>query len=56
LLAIAADDYDGADVQDTARRLFRAAIDRALEGRDLRTRAVARAVVRRRTDQEKRSS
>lgn len=56
LLAIDADDYDAVDVEETARRLFRAALDRALEGRDLRTRAVARAVTRRRTTQQKRSS
>jgi len=56
LLAIAADEYAAAEVEETARRLFRAALDRALEGRDLRTRAVARALSRRRTEQEKRSS
>lgn len=47
LLAIAADDYGSPEALETGRRLFRTALDRALEGRDLRTRAVARSVVRR---------
>jgi len=47
LLALADDDLQEASVLDDARRLMRAALDHALEGRELRTRAVARAVTRR---------
>jgi DNA repair protein RecO (recombination protein O) len=56
LLAIAADDYRQPAVLETARRVLRAALDRALEGRDLNTRAVARAVVRRSRSQETKNS
>lgn len=55
LLAIAADDYRDPAVLETARRVLRVALDRALEGRDLNTRAVARAVVRRPRVQETKS-
>ncbi|MFM7625290.1 MAG: hypothetical protein ACKO7G_02270, partial [Gammaproteobacteria bacterium] len=47
LLALADDDLQEAPVLEDARRLMRAALDHALEGRELRTRAVARAVTRR---------
>ena len=47
LLALADDDLQEALVLEDARRLMRAALDHALEGRELRTRAVARAVTRR---------
>ena len=47
LLALADDDLQGESVLEDARRLMRAALDHALEGRELRTRAVARAVSRR---------
>lgn len=47
LLALADDDLQEAPVLEDARRLMRAALDHALEGRELRTRAVARAVSRR---------
>lgn len=47
LLALADDDLQEASVLEDARRLMRAALDHALEGRELRTRAVARAVTRR---------
>jgi DNA repair protein RecO (recombination protein O) len=47
LLALADDDLQEASVLEDARRLMRAALDHALEGRELRTRAVARAVARR---------
>jgi len=48
LLGIAEDRYDDAAVLETARSVLRVALDHALEGRDLRTRAVARAVIGRR--------
>jgi DNA repair protein RecO (recombination protein O) len=47
LLALAADDLQEGTVLEDARRLMRTALDHALEGRELRTRAVARAVTRR---------
>lgn len=47
LLALADDDLQEAAVLEDVRRLMRAALDHALEGRELRTRAVARAVTRR---------
>lgn len=47
LLALADDDLQEASVLEDARRLMRAALDHALEGRELRTRTVARAVARR---------
>jgi DNA repair protein RecO (recombination protein O) len=47
LLALADDDLQEDSVLEDARRLMRAALDHALEGRELRTRAVARAVSRR---------
>ena len=49
LLALAADDLQETAVLEDTRRLMRAALDHALEGRELRTRAVARAVTRRAT-------
>jgi hypothetical protein len=39
-------------VLETARHVLRLALDHALEGRDLRTRAVARAVIGRRRNKE----
>ena len=56
LLAIAEDDYRGPAVLDTARRVLRTALDRALEGRDLNTRAVARTISRRPRRQETNNS
>lgn len=47
LRAIALDDYRDPAALEAARRILRMALDRALEGRDLSTRAVARAVSRR---------
>jgi|LakMenEpi03Aug12_release.lakeMendotaPanAssembly.Ray.scaffolds.fasta_scaffold28238_2 DNA repair protein RecO (recombination protein O) len=47
LLALADDDLQEDHVLEDARRLMRTALDHALEGRELRTRAVARAVTRR---------
>jgi DNA repair protein RecO (recombination protein O) len=47
LLALADDDLQEGSVLEDARRLMRTALDHALEGRELRTRAVARAVTRR---------
>ena len=47
LLALAEDDLQEDPVLEDARRLMRTALDHALEGRELRTRAVARAVTRR---------
>lgn len=44
LQAIAAERWEDAAVWEEARRLMRGMIDHALEGRELRTRAVARAV------------
>lgn len=52
LLGIAESRYDDAAVLETARSVLRLALDHALEGRDLRTRAVARAVVGRRRSKE----
>lgn len=52
LLGIAEDRYDDAAVLETARSVLRVALDHALEGRDLRTRAVARAVIGRRRNKE----
>lgn len=52
LLGIAEDRYDDAAVLETARSVLRLALDHALEGRDLRTRAVARAVIGRRRNKE----
>lgn len=56
LLAIAVDDYSSPETLETSRRLFRNALDQALEGRDLRTRAVARSVIRRPASKETGSS
>ena len=47
LLALAEDGLQEDAVLEDARRLMRTALDHALEGRELRTRAVARAVSRR---------
>ncbi len=47
VLALAQGRFDGARALDDARRVLRAALDLLLEGRELRTRAVARAVARR---------
>lgn len=52
LLGIAEDRYDDTAVLETARSVLRVALDHALEGRDLRTRAVARAVIGRRRNKE----
>ncbi|MEY4357074.1 MAG: repair protein RecO [Pseudomonadota bacterium] len=49
LLEIAADRLDAPAVRDEARRVLRAALAASLEGRELRTRAVARALGRRGT-------
>ena len=46
VLALAAGDLHSGEQLDEARRLLRIAIDEALEGRELATRAVARAVLR----------
>jgi DNA repair protein RecO (recombination protein O) len=46
LLALADDDLQEDAVLEDARRLMRTALDDALEGRELRTRGVARAVTR----------
>ena len=46
LLALAEDDLQEDAVLEDARRLMRTALDDALEGRELRTRSVARAVTR----------
>jgi DNA repair protein RecO (recombination protein O) len=56
LLAIADDEYADPAVLETARQVLRVALDRALEGRELNTRAVARSVVRRRRDRESSTS
>lgn len=53
LLAIAGDEYEDPTVLEAARRVLRTALDRALEGRDLSTRAVARSVSRRRHKETK---
>lgn len=45
--ALAAGRFDDARALDDARRVMRAALDHLLEGRELRTRAVAQAVARR---------
>ena len=47
LLAIAAEHWQESGVLDDARKIMRLALDGALEGRELRTRDVARAVSRR---------
>jgi hypothetical protein len=47
LLAIAADDYADETVLEPAKRILRMALDHALDGRELQTRTVARAVARR---------
>ncbi|MFM7397296.1 MAG: DNA repair protein RecO [Gammaproteobacteria bacterium] len=52
LLGIGEDRYDDPAVLETARSVLRLALDHALEGRDLRTRAVARAVAGRRRNKE----
>ncbi|MCS6946909.1 MAG: hypothetical protein NZM12_04770, partial [Steroidobacteraceae bacterium] len=44
LLAIAARDWRRAETLETARHLLSAALAHCLEGRELRTRAVARAI------------
>ncbi|MFZ9709569.1 MAG: DNA repair protein RecO [Steroidobacteraceae bacterium] len=46
LLAMAADSWEAPEVGEEARRLMRLAIDHALEGRELRSRTVARSVAR----------
>lgn len=46
LRAIAAESWEAPEVGEEARRLMRLAIDHALEGRELRSRAVARSVAR----------
>ena len=56
LLAIADDEYADPAALETARQVLRVALDRALEGRELNTRAVARSVVRRRRDRESSTS
>ncbi|MFO7306494.1 MAG: DNA repair protein RecO [Gammaproteobacteria bacterium] len=48
LLAIAREDFEDAFICAEARRLFRAALDRVLEGEDLRTRDVMLALRRQR--------
>jgi len=50
LTAFAADEYPDAIVLEQARRLMRIALDHALEGRELRTRGVARAVAKKKTE------
>jgi len=47
LLAISADDYSDEAVLEPAKRILRIALDHALDGRELKTRTVARAVARR---------
>jgi DNA repair protein RecO (recombination protein O) len=47
VLALAAGCFDDGRALDDTRRVLRAALDHLLEGRELRTRAVARAVARR---------
>ena len=47
VLALAAGRFEEARALEDARRVLRAALDHLLEGRELRTRAVARAVARR---------
>ena len=47
VLALAAGRFDEPRALDDARRVMRAALDLLLEGRELRTRAVAQAVARR---------
>ena len=47
LLAIAAEHWQESGVLEDARKIMRLALDGALEGRELRTRDVARAVSRR---------
>jgi DNA repair protein RecO (recombination protein O) len=50
LSAFALDDYSDPAVLEQARRVMRIALDHALEGRELRTRGVARAVVRKKLE------
>ena len=47
LLSLAAEDLRGESAQTAARRLLGAAIDAALDGRELSSRRVARAIVAR---------
>ena len=49
LLALREESLDDAVALDTARRLLRQALDHCLEGRELRTRTVARSMTRRGT-------
>jgi len=49
LLALREESLDDASALDAARRVLRQALDHCLEGRDLRTRAVARSMARRGT-------
>jgi DNA repair protein RecO (recombination protein O) len=46
ILALGRDQFDDPQVQDEARRILRLALDHLLEGRELRTRAVARSLTR----------
>jgi DNA repair protein RecO (recombination protein O) len=46
ILALGRDEFDDPQVQDEARRILRLALDHLLEGRELRTRAVARSLAR----------
>lgn len=50
LLALAREDFEDAFVCSEARRLFRAALDRVLDGQELKTRAVMLALRRGRSD------
>jgi DNA repair protein RecO (recombination protein O) len=47
LLALREESFDDAPSLDTARRVLRTALDHCLEGRELRTRTVARSMMRR---------
>jgi DNA repair protein RecO (recombination protein O) len=47
LLALQDETFDDAESLEVARRVLRAALDHCLEGRELRTRTVARALTRR---------
>jgi len=49
LLALQAEDLRDSETLDAARRLLRQALDHCLEGRELRTRTVARSMARRGT-------
>jgi DNA repair protein RecO (recombination protein O) len=53
--ALARAEFDDADALEDARRILRGAIDQALEGRELRTRDVARSVQRRTAGAERSS-